>query len=381
MAGITLSNLRNSLNEVEFQNQSLTHADAYLASILAKVLQSHQILSVSFINSQLKGKNKNLAINFKFLEKVTRKFGIGIIGSDLKIWLKSNDPVDESFDESDPFYNTLDQVLKKDNSTYVQLKTRLKNANGYAMFKEIMDWSSNKFKYNLPFILRNSHKFELYMENDISFVKLNETHQMNTRIDKDENDIWRLVHNNVKDLIVYSLRSLLMNIDHPVNQGTLQVCVDYGFQAIDKNFMNVNSSFFVGGGDRGIALKSTKAAQLIGASNFNVSSPPRSSSSALFPKSPQTISTTPYSVFPPPTPSTPPERKHFASNRSLSSNVERQIKEGYSNNQIVVIPGNRDNPPIFLWDEDTKSAKAQLEMLTALKHGIDSEISRISFQK
>jgi len=284
--------------------------------------------------------------------------------------------VDASFDEHDGFYLTLDQILKKDNGCYIQLKKRLNEVNGFAPFSEIMEWSSNKFKYNLPFILRNSHKFELFMENDITYVKLNEIHQKNTRIDKDENMIWQLVQSNVKDLVADSLESFLMKVDHPVNQGTLQVCVDYGFQAIDKSFMQHNSNTFVGGGDRGIAIKGSKAAQLVGASNLYVSSPPRSSSSSFFAQS-ETLSTTPCSVFPP----SPAKREQYTSNRSLSSSMESRIAEGYGNNQVVVIPGGVDKPPIFVWDENTSKVKEQLQMLTALKHQIDSEIARISFQK
>jgi hypothetical protein len=374
MAAITLSSLQDSLEKI--QNQPLSKSDIYLISLLAKILQIHPILSVSFINSQLKGKNKNISISFKFLEKYASKFGLGIIGSDLKIWQKQNIPVDASFDEHDGFYLTLDQILKKDNGCYIQLKKRLNEVNGFAPFSEIMEWSSNKFKYNLPFILRNSHKFELFMENDITYVKLNEIHQKNTRIDKDENMIWQLVQSNVKDLVADSLESFLMKVDHPVNQGTLQVCVDYGFQAIDKSFMQHNSNTFVGGGDRGIAIKGSKAAQLVGASNLYVSSPPRSSSSSFFAQS-ETLSTTPCSVFPP----SPAKREQYTSNRSLSSSMESRIAEGYGNNQVVVIPGGVDKPPIFVWDENTSKVKEQLQMLTALKHQIDSEIARISFQK
>ena len=389
----------------------ISKEEVYLGGLLTNILKRHEIVSVSFINTQLRGKNKNTFITFEFLKKTN--FRIFVIGSDLKVSQTAEDKRFTSFNLSDEFFNQLVPILDKDHSAFVQLKKRLSTNSGFAKIQDqVLTWSSNKFKFNLPFLLRNSDKFEIYMENNVSYVRLAEVHQNNMRIEMDANIIWEIVNNNQSDLVVTCLTKILSRYDRPVNQGTLQSCLDYGTPAIDKGFMQRNSSLFViNGMDNSIALNGSNLAagnisnhqKPCGGNNPNKSSLFNAFTTAA-PKSPQKVNVEPFSTSAP--------LKNNSNNRfytdthphrhtnihadggatasktttsgihqnKLSPEIQEKIDNAHTKGQTVVILGNNPQLPAIFIDNAGTSALSNLEMVVAVKQQIASEIETRSFK-
>eukprot|EP00111_Clytia_hemisphaerica_P001651 TCONS_00004680-protein len=393
MAGISLSNLQGALNEI-----GLTEKELYIGGLLAELLVHHEILSVSFINSQLNGKKKGFSITFDFLRKT--KFELAVIGCDLKIMRMNPNYVEDErfvgFSKSDDFYNQLFQIIQKDNQAYVQLKRKLINEdnNNTARLDDVFTWSSNKFKFNVPFLLRNSHKFEIFMDEDVSYVRLAEVHQMAMRIEFGQDQINEIIQSDKRKLVVECLKRLLAKLDHPVNQGTFQACIDYGFPPIDKLFMQCNGHLFVfGGADRKIALKGSKAAREILKSSH--ASPPQGYKSE--PKKYSTFTTAPHTTTPAPKqnlastspipnntipqlPTTAIQQLSSTGKSILSASLLSDVEKAYQKGQTVVVVGKDSTLPVVFLTENTSNV-TNLEMLVGLKSQLESEIHRRTFAK
>ena len=387
MASFSTSDLSSAFKKAfNFSKEEL-----YLGGLLTQILTRHEIVSVSFINTQMRGKNKSFFVSFEFLKKTN--FRLFIIGSDLKISQAMSDERFIGFNKSDDFYNQLVSILDKDHSAFVQLKKRLIEHNEVAKLQDqVLKWSSNKFKFNLPFLLRNSHKFEIYMENNVSYIRLAEVHQKDMRIEISEKEIWEMVNRNESDLVVDCLSKFLSKIDFSVNQGTLQSCLDYGSCAIDKGFMQRNSSLFViNTADNSIALKGSNSAGGINQQTYKdiffKSSPSKSTPSP----SPKNFNVEPFTTSPTSNSYNPMRNDLFIGASSLSSQntnsntnlrpgIQERIEKAYADGQTVVILGNNSKLPAIFIDNENSSALSNLEMVVAVKQQIASEIETRSFK-
>ena len=364
--------------------------EIYLGGLLTNILTRHEIVSISFINTQMRGKNKTFFVTFEFLKKTN--FKLFIIGSDLKISQTHADERFGGFDMSDDFFNQLVPILDKDNSAFVQLKRKLMEHHGFAKLQDqVLKWSSNKFKFNLPFLLRNSHKFKVYMEDltGVSYVRLAEVHQKDMRIEIGEEKIWEIVNRNETDLVVNCLQSFLSTIDYSVQQGTLQSCLDFGSSAIDKNFMQRNSNLFViNTVDKSISLKGSKTAPDFKTQQKDDMFFKTTSTKNKTPASPpQKFNTEPFTTSPPTRNDHNPINNgasfsfsHQTTDTNLSPQMQEQIEKAYRNGQTVVILGKDKTLPVIFIDNENSSKLLNLQMVVALKEQIGSEIEKRSFR-
>ena len=366
--------------------------EIYLGGLLTKIFERYEIVSISFINTQMRGKNKTFFVTFEFLKKTN--FELFIIGSDLKISQAYADERFGGFDTSDEFYNQLVPILDKDSNAFVQLKRKLMEHHGFAKLQDqVLKWSSNKFKFNLPFLLRNSHKFKVYMEDEVSYVRLAEVHQKDMRIEIGKEKIWEIVSRSEQELVVDCLKNFLSKIDYSVQQGTLQSCLDFGSSAIDKSFMQRNSNLFViNTVDKSIALKGSKAADGSSSSQqtqkdetFFKTTPTKRTPTS----SPQKFNTEPFRTTPPSTNNHNPINRntfgassfsHQNTSTNLSPQMQEQIEKAYRNGQTVVILGKDRALPVLFMDHENSSPLLNLQMVVAVKEQVGSEIETRSFR-
>lgn len=338
---------------------------------LQHVLEKLQCpLSVSFLNTSFKAWQQEVLLTFSFLEKFNSIFSVSMIGSDLKINLRKK--YTTKLRKEPDFQQQLVQVLEKDAEKCKKLLQKLRE--GPILFNEALkQFSSNKYKMNLGFCVRNSHVLDIYLHDGETYLKSME--HVNYNVDMREEELWKFIENDkVDELAAISLENLLCKFTEPINQGTLQVLINFGFPVVDKSFLRNHSDKFEGGGDDGVMLKGMQRksntekykATLLDLKNtvFAAARP------AVNPQ-PFTFTSFDEDVV---------DSSPFLPYYSYANDTNTKLMKTALNEKCttVVLGNNTDKQPVFIKTEMTN--KEQLNALYILRGHVEAEINKLKSQ-
>ncbi|XP_047128038.1 uncharacterized protein LOC105843867 [Hydra vulgaris] len=251
MAGYTqdLAKQFESLQVGSSHNKLHTHLDPenVLVNILIYILKETKVpISLSFLNVTFKSLCLPWIISENFLLKKHDVFALSILGNDLKIFLRKTNNI---FQRTEDGLNII-SIINKDLTLISRFQDMLQNATSFDEFCQ--KHSSNKYKVNLAFVIRNSHALRLSLMNGITYIDSNKN-GFHSELKEDE--IWSCLRNDgFETIFVKCLKGLLEKFSVPVQLGNLQSCFNYGGWVIDKGFLKTHSDIFQGDGIRGITL-------------------------------------------------------------------------------------------------------------------------------
>ena len=214
-----------------------------LSYILRFVLSDLKIpLSVSFLNTEFASKFKheiNSGITLDFMKIFKDEFMFNVIGSDIKVQLKEER--EQSLNKRfQPIADQVKKIFRKDLYKLDDIITKMEVEKIMLFERFCKDFSSNKYKINLPSVNRNSHKLKIKAEDGKTYVEISE--EDNTFID--EKKFWEIIEaQGFEELIFIILINLSSKFYRELDQGLLQVCFKYDI-AIDGSFMIRHERFF-----------------------------------------------------------------------------------------------------------------------------------------
>lgn len=348
-----------------------------LANDLIELLDCVKIpLSVSFLNVSYSGWGKKDMITQRFLADHQDKFSLVVLGSDLKVQLRSKSIEAILTTESSNEVFQLIQLFEKDINKLKMLRNSFHSQNitevSYDTF--ITKYSTNKHKMNLSFILRNSHSLELVVQDRGTYVRFLEDNTMNVVMT--EKEVWNiLILEGLDGFLVACLKSLLAKFFKPINQGTLQSCFNFG-APIDKLFLQQHNDVFQGAGEAGVTLKSNKVNYTTAITNnatplkknvvpnketvnrevFTLGDVAKSSGEKTFLKCPE-------------------NNEKESVQKSEKDETLETVRQAISKNQSVVLLGDGQLTPLFV-DINKMDAKKRLRVLLSIRDAIDIELCK-----
>ena len=203
-----------------------------LSYILRFVLSDLKIpLSVSFLNTEFASKFKheiNSGITLDFMKIFKDEFMFNVIGSDIKVQLKEER--EQSLNKRfQPIADQVKKIFRKDLYKLDDIITKMEVEKIMLFERFCKDFSSNKYKINLPSVNRNSHKLKIKAQDGETYVEISE--EDNTFID--EKKFWEIIEaQGFEELIFIILINLSSKFYRELDQGLLQVCFKYDI-AID----------------------------------------------------------------------------------------------------------------------------------------------------
>ncbi|XP_057306520.1 uncharacterized protein LOC130644802 isoform X1 [Hydractinia symbiolongicarpus] len=347
-----------------------------LANDLIELLDRVKIpLSVSFLNVSYSGWGKKDMITQRFLADHQDKFSLVVLGSDLKVQLRSRSIEARCTESSNEVFQLI-QLFEKDINKLKMLRNSFHSQNitevSYDTF--ITKYSTNKHKMNLSFILRNSHSLELVVQDRGTYVRFLKDNTMNVMMT--EKEVWNiLILEGLDGFLVACLKSLLAKFFIPINQGTLQSCFNFG-PPIDKLFLQQHNDVFQGAGEAGVTLKSNKVnytttiinnstpskknvvqnKETVNREVFTVEDVAKSSGEKTFLKCPE-------------------NKENENVQKSEKDETLETVRQAIDKNHSVVLLGDGQLTPLFV-DINKMDAKKRLRVLLCIRDAIDNELCK-----
>ena len=200
-------------------------------------------LSVSFLNTEFASKFKhqiNSGITLDFMKIFKDEFMFNVIGSDIKVQLKEER--EQSVNkEYQLIADQVTQIFRKHLNKLDDIIKKMQVEKSMLFDKFCKDFSSNKYRINLPSVNRNSHKLKIKAQDGETYVEISEE----DNIFIDENKFWEIIEaQGFEELIFIILINLSSKFYRELDQGLLQVCFKYDYFAIDGSFMIRRERYF-----------------------------------------------------------------------------------------------------------------------------------------
>ena len=211
--------------------------------VLVNVLKTVRApVSVSYLNTIFHSRlHRRSVIDEDFMKLYREEFEFSAIGDDIKINLKGK-PEQRLNQEYQNHVEELKKILEKDARRLDMIKENMLKKESIMSFNEFCkEFSSNKYKVDIPFINRNSHLLKLKGENGNIYVEI----AKDDNVYLTEAEFWKVIESDgFGKLVARILQNLFQKFDCALDIGKLQVCFDYGKTVLDATFMRKYGEHF-----------------------------------------------------------------------------------------------------------------------------------------